>query len=47
MILFYSKGKSPIWNNPKIAFTEIDKNKLFRKRDIDGRYYTTVPIHAP
>ena len=47
LILFYSKTKNPIWNDPKIPFTDEDKNKLFRKKDEYGRSYTTIPLHAP
>ena len=47
MILFYTKTGSPIWNEPKSAYTEKDIAKLFPKIDTQGRYYTTVPIHAP
>jgi len=47
MILFYSKTANPIWNEPKIPYTEEDKLKLFAKKDEKGRYYTTIPLHAP
>jgi len=47
LILFYSKTKAPIWNEPKIAFNEKDKEKLFKKTGKDGRAYTTIPLHAP
>ncbi len=47
MILFYSKGKSPIWNNPTMEYSEKDKNRIYNKIDKNGRRYTTVPIHAP
>ena len=47
MILFYSKTKHIIWNNPKIPFTDTDKKKLFKKIDTAGRAYTTIPLHAP
>lgn len=46
LILFYSKGAKPIWNEPKEKYTEKDIEKLFKKRK-KGRPYTTVPIHAP
>lgn len=46
-ILFYSKTKSPIWNEPKDSYTEEDKLKLFPKTDGEGRRYTTIPLHAP
>jgi adenine-specific DNA-methyltransferase len=47
MILFYSKTKNVIWNDPKILFNDDDKNRLFKKTDKDGRAYTTIPLHAP
>ena len=47
MVLFYSKTKNNIWNNPELPFNDEDKNKLFKKVDKDGRAYTTIPLHAP
>jgi adenine-specific DNA-methyltransferase len=47
MILFYSKGKDLIWNEPKSDYTEADIQKLFSKVDNQGRRYTTIPLHAP
>jgi adenine-specific DNA-methyltransferase len=47
MILFYSKTKDVIWNDPKLPFNEKDKEKLFKKIDKNGRAYTTIPLHAP
>jgi adenine-specific DNA-methyltransferase len=47
MVLFYSKTKNIIWNDPKLPFSEEDKNKLFKKIDKNGRAYTTIPLHAP
>ncbi len=47
MILFYTKSKNPIWNNPRISCNEEDVAKLYNKIDKNGRRYTTVPIHAP
>ncbi len=47
LILFYSKSKNPIWNDPKEEFTKEDIEKLFKKIDKDGRKYTTIPLHAP
>ncbi len=46
LILFYSKSSNPIWNEPKIKYTEKELVKLFPKFN-QGRRYTTVPIHAP
>lgn len=47
LILFYSKSKNPIWNEPFQPFSEEDKIRLYKKIDSDGRFYTTVPLHAP
>ena len=47
MILFYSKSKNPIWNEPKELYTQEDIKKLFPKIDENGRRYTTIPLHAP
>lgn len=47
MILFYTKGKKPIWNHPRIACSPEDIAKLYSKVDKNGRRYTTAPIHAP
>ena len=47
MILFYSKSKDMIWNDPKVPFTSEEIERLFRKKDEHGRRYTTIPLHAP
>ncbi|MEZ5426287.1 MAG: site-specific DNA-methyltransferase [Pyrinomonadaceae bacterium] len=47
LILFYSKGRDPVWNEPREEFSEEDIERLFRKTDEDGRRYTTIPLHAP
>ena len=47
LILFYTKSSNPIWNEPREKYTEKDFEKLFPKKDKQGRRYTTVPIHAP
>lgn len=47
LILFYSKSDKPIWNEPREKYTEQDLQKLFPKKNKQGRRYTTVPIHAP
>lgn len=47
LILFYTKGANPIWNNPKAPYSSEDIVKGYPKIDKDGRRYTTVPIHAP
>ena len=47
LILFYSKSDTPIWNDPKIPFSDGDVERLFKKVDKDSRKYTTIPLHAP
>ena len=47
LILFYTKGKDSIWNEPRSKLTNDDIKTLFKKEDKAGRRYTTVPIHAP
>lgn len=47
LILFYSNSNKLIWNEPKTSYTERDIERLFPKKDKNGRHYTTVPIHAP
>ncbi len=47
VILFYSKGKNPTWNEPRDEFSENEIKKLFKKTDAQGRLYTTIPLHAP
>ena len=47
MILFYSKSKNPIFNDPKEPYSKEDIEKLFPKVDKNGRRYTTIPLHAP
>lgn len=47
LILFYTKGKNPIWNRPQIKCSSEEISTLYNKVDKNGRRYTTVPIHAP
>lgn len=47
MILFYTKGANPIWNDIQVECSENDISKRYNKISPDGRRYTTVPIHAP
>jgi len=47
MILFYSKTRNHIWNNPKAPMSKEDLVRLFKKIDKYGRKYTTIPLHAP
>ncbi|MEW5691928.1 MAG: site-specific DNA-methyltransferase [Candidatus Hydrogenedentota bacterium] len=46
-ILFYSKTHKYLWNDQREKFTENQIKTLFPKLDKDGRYYTTLPLHAP
>jgi adenine-specific DNA-methyltransferase len=47
LILFYSNGKNPTWNEPRDEFADGDIERLFKKTDETGRQYTTIPLHAP
>jgi adenine-specific DNA-methyltransferase len=47
MILFYSKTREIIWNDVRKPYSDDDVKKLYRKRDENGRAYTTIPLHAP
>ncbi|MDR3307088.1 MAG: site-specific DNA-methyltransferase [Endomicrobium sp.] len=47
LILFYSKTKNNIWNNPIENYTKEDIAELYKKVDSQGKLYTTVPLHAP
>jgi adenine-specific DNA-methyltransferase len=47
MVLFYTKGKKYTWNESSEPYSESDIKTLFNKVDVDGRVYTTSPIHAP
>lgn len=47
LILFYTKNDEMIWNQPYTPYSEGDIERLFPKKDAEGRRYTTVPIHAP
>ncbi len=47
LILFYTKGQNPIWNDPRVPYSTDDIIKGYPKIDKNGRRYTTVPIHAP
>jgi adenine-specific DNA-methyltransferase len=47
MILFYSKSKSRIWNEPRQDISIADNDPRFKSTDKDGRKYTTTPLHAP
>lgn len=47
MVLFYSKSKKYIWNDPRQKIEIGDSDKRFRSIDRNGKRYTTVPLHAP
>jgi len=47
MILFYSKTREYVWNDPRQEVDISDKITRFRSVDADGRRYTTIPLHAP
>ena len=47
LILFYSKTENPVWNDPKVSYSNDDVERLFKKTDKDNRKYTTIPLHAP
>jgi site-specific DNA-methyltransferase (adenine-specific) len=48
VIYIYSKvAQKNIFNNVLIPLTEEEIKKKFPKLDENGRYYTTVPCHAP
>ncbi len=49
VVLFYSKNaKCNIWNDVRITLEDDEEiAKKFPKIDIDGRRYTTIPLHAP
>lgn len=48
MVLFYAKDtRKNIFNNIKVSLNELDKEKMFKKLDENGRRYNTVPVHAP
>lgn len=47
MILFYSKSKDYIWNEPHVKMADEEILRLFPKVDKNGNRYTTTPLHAP
>ena len=47
LILFYTKSKHNIWNEPYEPFSEKDMKKLYKKVNSNGRLYTTIPLHSP
>lgn len=46
VILFYTKSNNYIWNDvtSEMTASSIDN---YKKMDINGRRYTTIPLHAP
>ena len=47
VVLFYSKTRQYIWNDPRQEIEIDDNDTRFRSVDTKGRGYTTTPIHAP
>jgi adenine-specific DNA-methyltransferase len=47
MVLYYSKTKNYIWNNPRQPIEMEDITARFRSVEPDGRKYTTTALHAP
>ncbi len=47
VILFYSKSKKFVWNDPRQKIEINEDSKRFRLVDKKGRRYTTTPLHAP
>ncbi|OGS18033.1 MAG: hypothetical protein A2219_00470 [Elusimicrobia bacterium RIFOXYA2_FULL_50_26] len=47
LILFYSKSGNTVWNDPRVPFSDDDRERLFKKVNKEGRRYTTIPLHAP
>lgn len=46
-ILFYSKSKNYVWNQPKESWTEEWAEREYSYSEADGRKFKKVPIHAP
>ncbi|GAB1234498.1 site-specific DNA-methyltransferase [Ferrigenium sp. UT5] len=47
LLLFYTKSKDYVWNEPLQPFSRSEEERLYPKIDSSGRRYTTVPLHAP
>ncbi len=48
MILFYTiNPQKNVWNEVREPLSEDEIRKNFSKIDEKGRYYTTIPLHAP
>lgn len=46
-ILVYKKGSKPIWNDPRVNWTEEELEVRFPKTSARGQRYTTAPLHGP
>lgn len=46
-VLFYTKSKNNIWHDIRKPMSKKELDSLYKKKDKDGRAYTTVPLHAP
>lgn len=46
-ILFYSKAGRYVWTQPRVPFMDGDIERLFPRKDANGRRYTTTPLHGP
>ncbi len=47
IILFYSKTKNYVWNEPREGIVITEDDKRFKQVDSQGRRFTTTPLHAP
>jgi adenine-specific DNA-methyltransferase len=47
MVLFYSRGPEPVWNEVREPLSLKDVASRFSRVDRNGRRYTTIPLHAP
>ena len=48
LILFYvKKNDKNIWNNVKEIVEQSELEKMYKKKDAEGRFYNTIPLHAP
>ncbi len=48
VIYFYAKNSTKnIWNEVRVPIGQEEIEKRFSKVDLDGRRYTTIPLHAP
>lgn len=47
MILFYSKTKNYVWNDPRDKVAATQNDIRFKQFDDNGRRFTTTPLHAP